>query len=235
MSKSDWMAGVKAIYPVCFGYIPMGLACGVLLQQSGYHWVAVLFMSMFIYGGAAQFMIASMTAAGAGILEMVVMVFFINLRHLLMSSSLAQKIKAKKIPFSMLFAQTITDESFAVNTMHFKNDEQWTPNRGLSANITAYATWIISTAIGAFAGKSIAISPVVMNYILIAMFIYLLISQIENRIVLWTAILSGILAVVLMNLLHHNIAIVITSVCASGFGLFLQNIKDAKEGILREQ
>lgn len=34
-----------------------------------------------------------------------------------------------------------------------------------------------------------------------------------------------------MNLLHHNIAIVLTSILASGFGLYLQNIKDEKEGI----
>ena len=95
MSKKEWLAGMKAIYPVCFGYIPMGLACGVLLQQAGYHWLAVMLMSLIIYGGASQFMIASMTVAGAGLLEMVIMIFFINLRHLLMSSSLAHRIREK--------------------------------------------------------------------------------------------------------------------------------------------
>lgn len=115
----------------------------------------------------------------------------------------------------------------------FKTDGMWNPTKAMAANVTAYSTWIISTGIGAMAGKSIALSPVVMNYILIAMFIFLLISQIENRIVFWTAVFSGIMAVVLMNLLRHNIAIVLTSILASGFGLYLQNKKDDKEGILR--
>ena len=216
-----------------FGYIPMGLACGVLLQQAGYHWLAVMLMSLLIYGGASQFMIASMTVAGAGLLEMVIMIFFINLRHLLMSSSLAHRIREKSTAFSIFFAQTITDESFAVNTLYFRTDGMWNPTKAMAANVTAYSTWIISTGIGAMAGKSIALSPVVMNYILIAMFIFLLISQIENRIVFWTAVFSGITAVVLMNLLRHNIAIVLTSILASGFGLYLQNKKDDKEGILR--
>ena len=233
MSKKEWLAGMRAIYPVCFGYIPMGLACGVLLQQAGYHWLAVMLMSLLIYGGASQFMIASMTVAGAGLLEMVIMIFFINLRHLLMSSSLAHRIREKSTAFSIFFAQTITDESFAVNTLYFRTEGMWNPTKAMAANVTAYSTWIISTGIGAMAGKNIALSPVVMNYILIAMFIFLLISQIENRIVFWTAVFSGIMAVVLMNLLRHNIAIVLTSILASGFGLYLQNKKDDKEGILR--
>ena len=199
MSKKEWLAGMRAIYPVCFGYIPMGLACGVLLQQAGYHWLAVMLMSLLIYGGASQFMIASMTVAGAGLLEMVIMIFFINLRHLLMSSSLAHRIREKSTAFSIFFAQTITDESFAVNTLYFKTEGMWNPTKAIAANVTAYATWILSTGIGAMAGKSIALSPVVMNYILIAMFIFLLISQIENRIVFWTAVFSSITAVLLMS------------------------------------
>ncbi|HRA70915.1 MAG TPA: AzlC family ABC transporter permease, partial [Trichococcus flocculiformis] len=122
MSKKEWLAGMRAIYPVCFGYIPMGLACGFLLQQAGYHWLAVMLMSLLIYGGASQFMIASMTVAGAGLLEMVIMIFFINLRHLLMSSSLAHRIREKSTAFSIFFAQTITDESFAVNTLYFRTE-----------------------------------------------------------------------------------------------------------------
>ena len=150
-----------------------------------------------------------------------------------MSSSLAHRIREKSTVFSIFFAQTITDESFAVNTLYFKTEGMWNPTKAIAANVTAYATWILSTGIGAMAGKSIALSPVVMNYILIAMFIFLLISQIENRIVFWTAVFSSSTAVLLMSLLHHNIAIVLTSILASGFGLYLQNKKDEKEGILR--
>lgn len=35
-------------------------------------------------------------------------------------------------------------------------DGLWNPTKAIAANVTAYATWILSTGIGAMAGKSIA-------------------------------------------------------------------------------
>lgn len=234
MQREDWVKGAKAIAPVCLSYIPMGLACGVLLQQAGYTSLAVFLMSLAIYGGAAQFMIASMTVSGAGVLEMATMVFFINLRHLLMSSSLADKIKDRSIPFSAFFAHIITDESFAINTMQFRNDPEWTSNKGLAASVMAYLTWGFSTFLGAIFSNSLTIPTTVMNFILTAMFVYLLVTQVEDKLLLVTAIVSIILAVLLMILLQNSLAVILASVIASGFGAYVQERRKMREGVQHE-
>lgn len=234
MKKEEWRTGFQAILPVCISYVPIGLACGVLLQQAGFNSIAVLMTSLFIYGGASQFMIASMTMSGVGVLEIVLMVFFINLRHLLMSSTLASRLKNESTLFNMLFAQTITDESYAVNLMKFKLDSGWTTNKALVAGTASYLTWGISTFIGGVLGSSVTISTVIMNYMLTAMFIYLLAAQIENWVLFWTSIFAIVLSVILKVILKNGIAILIASIIASFFGLVLSTIKEKKEGVIHE-
>ncbi|MDE1549012.1 AzlC family ABC transporter permease [Jeotgalibaca caeni] len=234
MKREDWQAGFKTILPVCISYLPIGLACGVLLQQAGFnHWSALL-MSLFVYGGASQFMIASMTMSGAGIVQMVVMVFFINLRHVLMSSSLAHKVRERSTRFNMFFSQLITDESFAINTIQYKMDPGWTSNQALAAGVFAYATWAMSTFVGAFIGSNITISIVIMNYLLTAMFLYLFVLQMENRIFLWTALVAGSAAIFFKMFFQNGVSVLLASVLASLVGLGLEMKKNREEEAVHE-
>lgn len=234
MKKEEWLEGVKTTLPICISYFPIGIACGIVMQQSGFGAFAVLLTSMLLYGGASQFMIAGMMLSGAGLLEILFMVFFINLRHLLMSSSLASRVKDESSLFHFVFAQTITDESFGINTIHFRNHLDWTPNKALAAGTLPYLTWVVSTFIGAIAGNTLEVSTLVMNYMLTAMFIYLLVTQIENRIILWTAISAIIFAIIFMLLLQNTISILIASILASLFGLYLETLKEKKRGRIYE-
>jgi predicted branched-subunit amino acid permease len=38
--------------PVLFGYIPLGMAFGVLFSELGYHWLYAALMGLVIYAGA---------------------------------------------------------------------------------------------------------------------------------------------------------------------------------------
>ncbi|WP_245592966.1 AzlC family ABC transporter permease [Carnobacterium funditum] len=97
MRRKDWQDGFKIIFLVMLGYIPLGLACGILLFDSGFSIPALVLISLVVFAGAAQFMAASMMVRGATASTFIIMVFFLNLRHLLMSSSLANFLI--KVPF----------------------------------------------------------------------------------------------------------------------------------------
>lgn len=229
MKKVDWKEVWKTMLPICISYIPIGIGCGILLEQAGFGSLAVLLTSLLIYGGASQFMIASMTLGGATLIQVVTMVFFINLRHILMSSSLASKVKTRSTTFNLLFAQTITDESFAINTLEFKTNPNWTSNNALAAGVIAYLTWAASTFVGALVGNNLALSTVVMNYLLVAMFIYLLVSQMENKVFLYTAIFAAVSAVLLKLVFQNGVGVLIASVLASFFGLALELRREERE------
>jgi 4-azaleucine resistance transporter AzlC len=197
------------------------LAAGIALYEAGFTPFFILLMSLFVFTGAGQFMAASMTAAGAAAPSIIIMNLFLSLRMSLMTSSLAPNINHRSAPFLVLFGHSTADESFGVNTYAFSNDEDWTPNKALAANIIPYLVWVASTYAGAVIGSSVDIPTTIVNYLLIAMFISMLVDQLSSAIYVLVAIVAMVLAVVLAVVLQNNISIVIAAVLASFIGYLI--------------
>jgi len=181
-------------------------------------------MSLLVYAGSAQFIGISMLSAGAGIIPIIITTFTINLRHMLMSSSLSTFMRNLGIGKLSLFAYGVTDESFALNTARFR-DGNWDWRRALVLNHTSNLAWIISTVAGGFSGRFIPAGALGIDYALIAMFVCLLVFQLRGRLYVIVAIISGILAVTLSLFLPGNAYIVAASVIAATLGVFLKRSK----------
>ena len=67
----DWATIIKdgaiGAWPICLGYIAIGLAFGVIAQKAGLSPVEIGLMSLLVYAGSSQFIAVSMLSAGAGI------------------------------------------------------------------------------------------------------------------------------------------------------------------------
>jgi 4-azaleucine resistance transporter AzlC len=211
-------AGLAAGWPICLGYIPIGLAFGVLAQKAGLSPIQIGLMSILVFAGSSQFIAVSMLSTGASSLAIIMTTFMVNLRHVLMSSSLAvflDNIRRSKIS---LFAYGVTDESFAVN--HPRWDQgQWDINRALVVNHSANLMWITSTVLGGIGGQFIPAGALGIDYALIAMFICLLIFQLKGRIHIFTALIAGLVAVVLAILIPGNAYVILASVIAATVGM----------------
>ncbi len=213
--------GGAAAWPICLGYLPIGLAFGVLAQKAGLSPFQVALMSIFVFAGSSQFIAVSMLAAGASLTAIVATTFMVNLRHLLMSSSLAAILGQKSRLKLTLFAYGVTDESFAINLTRFKESD-WDLNSALVTNYTANFTWIITTVLGGIGGQFIPAHAFGIDYALIAMFICLLVFQLRGFIYVITAIIAGIFAVLLSMLIPGNSYIVIASMAAAAIGVVLK-------------
>jgi 4-azaleucine resistance transporter AzlC len=210
--------GLKAGWPICLGYFPIGLAFGVLAQKAGLHPVEIGLMSLLVFAGSSQFVAVSMLSGGASVLSIVLTTFVINLRHLLMSSSLALYLRSVNKRWTALFAYGVTDESFAVNLTRFR-DSNWDWRQALVLNQTANVAWIASSIVGAYSGQFIPAGAFGIDYALIAMFLCLLVFQLRGRLYALTAIVAGVLAVFLALLLPGNSYIVLASVLAALIGV----------------
>ena len=213
--------GVAAAWPICLGYVPIGLAFGVLAQKAGLSPLQIGLMSVFVFAGSSQFIAVSMLAAGASFVSIVATTFVVNLRHFLMSSALAVFLRNADRKKLSLFAYGVTDESFAVNLAKFR-DSQWDLNSALVTNQTANFTWIITTVLGGIGGQFIPSHAFGIDYALIAMFICLLVFQIRGFIYVVTAVIAGICAVFLSLLIPGNSYIVIASMSAAAIGVVLK-------------
>jgi len=220
-SRKAFYRGAAAAWPICLGYVPIGLAFGVLAQKAGLSLLEIGLMSVFVFAGSAQFIGVSMLAAGASPASIVATTFVVNLRHFLMSSALAVYLKNAGRKKLSLFAYGVTDESFAVNLAKFR-DSGWDLNSALVTNHTANFTWIAATVLGGMGGQLIPAHSFGIDYALIAMFICLLVFQVRGYLYVVTAVIAGIIAVFLSLLIPGNSYIVIASMTAAAAGVILK-------------
>ncbi len=220
--------GILAAWPICLGYVPIGLALGLLAQKAGLGPFEIGLMSFFVFAGSSQFIAVSMIAAGAAPLAIIMTTFVVNLRHLLMSSSLSLYCRNNGRTLLSFYAYGITDESFAVNQSLFKQGN-WGIYQALTVNQASNLVWIIATICGGFFGRFVPSNAFGIDYALIAMFICLLVFQLKGMIYVVVAVIAGGGAVFLSLLIPGNIYVVLASVVAATIGLFILNLKKTKQ------
>jgi 4-azaleucine resistance transporter AzlC len=216
--------GMKAAWPICLGYFPIGLAFGVLAQKAGLSPLEIGLMSLLVFAGSSQFIAVSMLNSGATALSIVVTTFVVNLRHVLMSSSLAVYLRPVSRAWTALFSYGVTDESFAVNLTRFR-DGPWDWRQAMVVNHTSNAAWIASSLLGAFGGQFIPAGAFGIDYALIAMFLCLLVFQLRGRLYAITAVIAGVLAVAFAILVPGNGYIVLASILAATIGVVLRRLQ----------
>ncbi len=206
--------GAAAAWPICLGYIPIGMAFGVLARQNG-------LMSALVFAGSAQFIAVAMIASGAAAPAIIATTFFVNLRHTLMSSVLAVCLSGVSRWFLALFAYGITDESFAVNMSCFRGGH-WDRWRALLVNQLSNATWICATMAGAMAGQFVPPGAFGIDYALTGMFLCLLVIQVYGMIYVITALIAAGISIAWYIVIPGASYIVGASLCAASIGFLFK-------------
>ena len=93
--KEEWLAGTRSAVPIMLGYVPVGIAYGVMARQAGLNTWQTVLMSLTVYGGASEMMAAGMVAQGAAVLTIVLTTFILNLRHIIMSTCVFNQMQAR--------------------------------------------------------------------------------------------------------------------------------------------
>ena len=174
--RTDVRLSFQAAIPIVLGYIAIGIPCGILSDSIGLDAVQVLLMSVLFYSGAGQFMIPNMWLAGAPLASIIASVSFVNTRQMLYSAAFAPQCVGVKKRLAFLFAATVTDESYGVNTMKFE-EGGWTVRRALLVNVFSCASWTISNVVGVIVGSAIGIPLAIASFAMTSIFICLLCTQ----------------------------------------------------------
>ena len=189
--------GIKAAFPIVLGYVPIGMAYGLLAQQAGLGIGMTFSLSFFVFAGASQFMAVSMLSGGVAPMVIISTTFIVNFRHLLMSASMAPYLASWKKWQRVAFGTMLTDESFAMHSARFDRNHI-NPIEAIALNVTAYSAWVISGVLGFFLGSLIAKPEVFgLDFALPAMFIGLLLPICTHRSAVVAAFFGGVSAVLL--------------------------------------
>ncbi|MDZ7844799.1 MAG: AzlC family ABC transporter permease [Anaerolineales bacterium] len=225
-SREKIFQGIKAGSPLALGYFPIAVAFGALAVQADLTWVEATLMSILVFAGASQFVGVSMLLAGAGMVQIIMATFFLNLRHLMMSMTLNHQFRSFSAREKIALSFGITDESFAVLALGGQGGDEHqalTPHYTAGLMITAYLGWVSGSAFGAiFAGVIPGEITTAMTAGLYALFIGLLVPPIKKSPVYLTAAGAGMLFNYLAGFfLESGWSIVLATLCASVLGLLI--------------
>ena len=117
MILNSWKQGLQDGIPIALGYVSVSFAFGMMASNQGIPvWASVL-ISFSNLTSAGQFAGLGIIAANGSMMEMALSQFVINLRYLLMSLSLTQKLDEKNTTLQRaVIAHGITDEIFALSS-----------------------------------------------------------------------------------------------------------------------
>ncbi|MCL7748177.1 AzlC family ABC transporter permease [Halalkalibacter alkaliphilus] len=221
--KTPFARGLLAGSSIAIGYLPAALTFGLLAKSTGLTFLETMAMSLFVYAGAAQYMALNLIAIGTGAFEIIFTTFIVNIRHLLMSASVRERIDDDHPIIKALYSFGITDEVFAVTTTqegHVKTGFI------IGVSTVAYISWVINSGIGYFVGT--ILPPTLqqsMGIALYAMFIALLMPSIKkHRKVVFLAVSAALFNSIFSLFLPSGWSIIIATLLSSaGIELIYRN------------
>lgn len=168
-NKQWFFKGMKDGIPISLGYFAVSFTLGIASKKIGLSTFQASLMSACMLASAGQFAAIGMIASGAGYVEMIVTELVVNLRYLLMSSALSQKVQRER-PFfhRFLMAYEVTDEIFGIS---MAVDGKLHPEYMYGAAVVAAPGWVLGTCMGALIGMILPASVMsALNVALYGMF-----------------------------------------------------------------
>jgi 4-azaleucine resistance transporter AzlC len=217
------LQGVAAALPVAIGYMPIAFAFGVLALKTGISPINIVLMSILVYAGSSQLIAIGLVAGGATGWSIILTTFVVNLRHLLLSAAMSPYFQRWRKSELAAFAYELTDETFALHSIRFRENPVRGKAETLVLNATAHLSWVLGTILGVFAGQLIPdVKPYGLDFALPAMFIALLVMQIRGGIFMAVAIAGGGLSLVLSLAGVSQWNVIIATLVAATLGVLLE-------------
>ncbi|WP_232799121.1 AzlC family ABC transporter permease [Proteus vulgaris] len=137
--------GALHVLPLCLAVIPWGILAGSMAVDAGLTFAQSIGMSAIIFAGAAQLVTLGLVVSGAGMLTIIVSVFFITAQHLLYGLTLRPHVAHLKWYQRITIGFLLTDELFAVSA---QPKVKLTPAYMIGAGLCFYLAWVVVSIVG---------------------------------------------------------------------------------------
>lgn len=218
--KQQFLSGCLMAAPVILGYIPIGIAFGMMAIQSGFTLIQSCSLSFMVYTGAGQMALCNMMEQNMNLAAILFTVLVLNLRHLIMSAVVMNDLRNLKIFKKCLLAFGVTDEVFAVFSLNANNKRSGWFFFGLA--ISSWISWNIGTFLGA-AGANVLpkIISKALGISLYSMFIALLVPKAKaSKNIFFLILLSGGLSWIFSLFVSGSLSVIIAALLAAYLGTF---------------
>lgn len=234
-SFKDFKEGCRDAIPICLGYVAVSFAFGIEASKIGMSVFQAAITSLLNVTSAGQFSALEIIARNGSFVELAILQFIINLRYMLMSTALSQKLDPKLGTAHRLgISYGVTDEIFGVSVLR---KGRLYPLYSYGLIITSVFGWVFGTALGAFSGQ--IMPPRLISCLGLAiygMFIAIIIPDTRTSKAVMAVVLSAMAlscvftyAPVLGTAVSAGFRIIIITVVVAALAAFLAPVSD-KEG-----
>lgn len=154
MNSENYQAfkkGFRDGIPIGLGYAAVSFALGIAAKNNGLSWIEATVMSLMNNTSAGEFAALELIRINAPLFEIALTQLVINLRYLLMSCALSQKLKPETSLFHRLaIGFDVTDEIFGISIAQkgFLN-----PFFSYGAMLASIPGWALGTCFGVLLGN----------------------------------------------------------------------------------
>ena len=161
--------------PVLLGYLFLGLAFGLLLQEAGYSFWWALLSSGIVYAGSIQFVLVEFLSGGTGLLTVAVMTLLINSRHAFYGLSFVEKFRTMKTYPYMIFS--LTDETYSL-LCSLKVPEGIDEKKAMFLiALFDQLYWVAGSVLGAALGQVLPFDMTGIDFAMTALFVTIFVDQ----------------------------------------------------------
>ena len=174
MKETVRFAFLKTI-PVMLGYLFLGLAFGLLLQEAGYSFWWALLASTIVYAGSIQFVLVSFLGGGTSLPAVAVMTLLINSRHAFYGLSFVEKFRKMKTYPYMVFS--LTDETYSL-LCSLKTPAGVDEKKAMFLiSLFDQMYWIAGSVAGAALGQVLPFDMTGIDFAMTALFVTIFVDQ----------------------------------------------------------
>ena len=194
MRRSDIIQGLRDGIPIEMGYFAVAFSLGIIAKKAGLTAAIGFVSSLFTRASAGEYGVYMLVAAQAVYIEIVAMCLVVNLRYMLMSAALSQKIApGTSWLHRVLMACCVTDEIFGIS---IAREGYCPPAYTYSAALLSGLLWGAGCAAGIVAGGLLPTNIIAaLSVALYGMFIAVIMPPAhKDRYVLYAIIASFVLS-----------------------------------------
>jgi predicted branched-subunit amino acid permease len=188
-NRTCYLHGMRDGIPIALGYLAVGFTLGIAARTAGFSALQAGLMSGLTNASAGGFVGITLYAAGAGILELIIMEIIANARYLLMSCALSQKLSPDtSLLHRLILSFDVTDEIFGISIAVPGKLNPW---YAYGAFTVAIPGWAGGTALGVLMGEVLPAAVVrALGVGLYGMFLAIIIPPARK-----SRVLAGVVAV----------------------------------------
>lgn len=180
MNRKAMAAAFPATLPVLFGFVPLGVAFGLLMNAAGYNVFWSFLMSLLVYAGSAQFLGVELLAAAAPLPQVALMTFILNFRHLVYGLSMLEKYRGVgRRKLYLIFA--LPDETYAILSSGQVPGGVEPRDYYLAVSLLDQVYWVAGSVLGGLLGAALPINTQGADFAMTALFVVIALGQWEER------------------------------------------------------